>query len=908
MLATHAFAATDVRVNFTLNTTDENGAPLAENRSYFVYRPDNLSKAAPAPMLLVMEGGAATQFHRKADQAGFVVASCTFTGNSLGTVWNNDNPRITGFEDYDYVSAVIARVVAAENCHDVFICGLSKGGHMSYAFACERPAQIKAACSVDEFMGLTSNIPFAPVPILALHGTLDTNVSYTMGRDSVDAWRAFNGLMSATPVTTFESSPLQPGRVTQTTWRSPGAPPVALVTIIGGDHRWPLPGVQTGYDSTDGLWAFFSQFLTSAQPAPKIVSHPVNHTEIAGQRASFWVSATGDPPLRYQWQKNGVDVPGATANWFTLPATTAADNGAVIRAIATNGAGTATSNAATLTVTAAPADPVISAQPADQTVTAGRPGSFSVSATGSGTLQYQWRKNGMNLAGATAATLAVPAALTSDCGGTFSVVVSTAAGNVTSAPATLTVLPAAGGPIILTHPERARVLAGSTGTFNVSAWSPTPLTYQWQQGTFTAVMVDIPGATNARYITPATALSDHLTVVRCVVSNAAGSTTCASEMLFVTSAVAKPTDLTSAIRAYATPGAPFSFTATASGGTAPVRFAARGLPEGLSIDAATGAISGTPLGEGVWPVTLTASNPAGSTSARLTLTVKPTPASWGRERLANLATRGLVGTGENNLIAGFVVQGTAPKRVLVRAVGPTLASFGVPGALADPRLTLIDGRGQPVMSVDDWNPAGPVAALAASVGAFELSAGSKDAAAVATLEPDNYTVRVEGSAGAATGVALIEVYDADAAGSASQQINLSTRGLAGRDGNQMIAGFVIAGTEARSVLIRAIGGATLGAFGLAGGLGDPALEVYDSSGDRVAANDDWGRSPDAPFLPQAFSSVGAFPLASASKDAAVLITLPPGAYTAKVANRDQPDGVALVEIYEAPAPPGPGAF
>src|SRR5213075_1775737 len=102
-----------------------------------------------------------------------------------------------------------------------------------------------------------------------------------------------------------------------------------------------------------------------------------------------------------------------------------------------------------------------------------------------------------------------------------------------------------------------------------------------------------------------------------------------------------------------------------------------------------------------------------------------------------------------------------------------------------------------------------------------------------------------------------------------------------RDGNQMIAGFVIAGGQPRGVLIRAIGGATLGGFGITGGLGDPALEIYNSAGERIALNDDWGRSPDAPFLSQAFSSVGAFALANTSKDAAVLVTLPPGAYTAR---------------------------
>src|SRR5207244_704734 len=161
--------------------------------------------------------------------------------------------------------------------------------------------------------------------------------------------------------------------------------------------------------------------------------------------------------------------------------------------------------------------------------------------------------------------------------------------------------------------------------FAVTAWSPTPMTYQWQKGTFTTNMVDIPGATNATYTTPVTTLADHLTIFRCIVSNAAGSVTSATEMLFVTAAVAKPTDITSAIRAYATPGLPFNYTATSSGGTTPVTFSASPLPAGLTIDARTGVISGTPAAEGVTNITLTATNSAGSTSARLALTVKSTP-------------------------------------------------------------------------------------------------------------------------------------------------------------------------------------------------------------------------------------------------------------------------------------------
>ncbi len=624
--ARDAFAATDVHLTFTLATTNADGASLTESRDYFVYRPDNLSKVAPVPVVLVMEGGAATFFHRKADQAGFVVVSCTFNGNSLGTVWNNDNPRITGFEDYDYVAAVIDRVAVSDNCNDAFICGLSKGGHMSYAFACERPDKIRAACSVDEFMGLTSNIPVAPVPILALHGTLDTNVPYTMGKDSIDAWRAMDGLMSATPITTYESSPLQPGRVTQTTWRGgTGGTQVAFVTIIGGTHLWPVPTGQTGYDSTDGVWAFFSQFLTSAQPAPKIVSPPVNNTQLLGQPASFWVAATGNLPLRYQWQKNGVEIAGATSTWLTIPAISSADNGATFRAVVTNALGSVTSSVATLTVAAAPIDPVVTTQPTDQMVIAGQPAAFSAAATGSGTLRYQWRKNGVNLAGATDPSLALPVALTADSGATISVVVSNTVGSATSTAATLAVSPATGAPIILTSPERARVLVGQPGTFSVTAGSPAPMTYQWQRGTFTSNMVNIVGATSAAYTTPITTLADHLSIFRCTVSNAVGSSTSATEMLFVTATATRPTDITSAITAYGLLGTPFKYAITSSGGTMPLTFSASPLPAGLSMNATTGAISGTPTAAGTTSVTLTASNQAGSFSRTLALTINSVP-------------------------------------------------------------------------------------------------------------------------------------------------------------------------------------------------------------------------------------------------------------------------------------------
>jgi poly(3-hydroxybutyrate) depolymerase len=632
ILAGAGFGATDVRVDFTLNTRDAYGGPLQQRRYYYVYRPDNLSRTTPVPMVLDMSAGgsgAATFLHRKAGEAGFVVVSCSFSGNSTGTpgtVWNNDNPRISGFEDFDYIDEVINRVKASDNCDDAFVTGLSKGGHMSLAYACERPSMIRAASSLDEFMGLTSNIPSAPVPLIVFQGTSDTNVSYAMVKDTVDAWRAVNGLLNTTPVTTYESSPRIPGKVSQTTWRGGiGGTQVAFVTIIGGTHTYPTPAIQTGYDFTDGLWAFFSQFRTSGQASPKIVSQPVNNIQISGQPASFRVAATGSAPLSYQWQKNGVDIPEATANWFSVPATTLDDSGATFRAVVGNDSGSVTSAPATLTVSAAPAGPTITADPADQAVIAGQPVSFTVTATGTSPLGYQWMKNGVNIAGATAASFDIPAAISPDCGASFSVVITDAVGSLTSNRATLTVTPAAGAPIILANPVRPRVLTGQKASFSVTAWSASPMSYQWQKGMFGGNMTDIEGATEATYATPLTTLADHLTLVRCVVSNPAGSVTSANEMLFVTTDTKAPTDITSAITASAQVGTPFSYTITSSGGTTPIGYSASPLPEGLTLDPDSGRISGTPAATGASSIVISASNSAGSMSRILTLTVTVDP-------------------------------------------------------------------------------------------------------------------------------------------------------------------------------------------------------------------------------------------------------------------------------------------
>ena len=629
--ATSALAGTTTSNYFTLNSQDAYGSPLTEGRFYYVYRPSNLSLQTTAPMILFLEAGAnagpATFWNTIADQAGLVIVSCGWEGNMNwpSGVWNNHNPRTCGWDDYDYLTAVITRVRASDNCNDAFIVGFSKGGHTALAYACEHPEMVRGAATIDESMLQSENIPTAPVPIMALHSSTDLLVHYTLVRDTADAWRAFDGLLHVIPETTFESSPTLPSRVTQATWRGTNGLQVAFVTIIGGTHSIPTSGSQTGYDCTKGMWAFFSQFVTTPQVAPKILSQPVNNKQFAGQPASFWAVAKGIPPLSYQWQKNGINITGATSAWYTTPPTTLADNGAAFRAIVTNLSGSVTSSAATLTVIAAPLDPVVTISPSDQTVTAGQPATLSASATGTPPFTYRWTKNGIDIAGATHASLRLSPVIGPDSGAAFRVIVTNSVGSATSVVATVNALAAPGAPIILKSPERPRVLAGQQATWSVTAWSPSPMRYQWQTGTYTTNLADIPNATNATCTTPPTTTNDNVTVYRCVVSNPAGDVTSASDMLFVGTQINAPFDMRCPVTATGQVAVPFTYTIVPYGATPPVTFDASPLPNGLTVNPATGVISGTPPAVLTTNITLAASNSAGGVTQRLVLSIISTP-------------------------------------------------------------------------------------------------------------------------------------------------------------------------------------------------------------------------------------------------------------------------------------------
>src|SRR5215469_6664129 len=191
---------------------------------------------------------------------------------------------------------------------------------------------------------------------------------------------------------------------------------------------------------------------------PSITTQPANQTVNIGQMATFSVTATGTAPLSYQWQKNQVNIAGATSASYTTPATTSADNGTNFRVIVTNPVSNVTSSAATLTVNAAGGGPSITTQPANQTVSFGQTAMFSVTATGTAPLSYQWQKNQVNISGATSASFTTPATTLADNGTSFRVIVTNPVSSVTSSAATLTVSapPPVATSVLTQHNDNAR--------------------------------------------------------------------------------------------------------------------------------------------------------------------------------------------------------------------------------------------------------------------------------------------------------------------------------------------------------------------------------------------------------------------------------------------------------------------
>jgi hypothetical protein len=362
--------------------------------------------------------------------------------------------------------------------------------------------------------------------------------------------------------------------------------------------------------------------------------------------------------------------------------------------------------------------------------------------------------------------------------------------------------------------------------------------------------------------------------------------------------------ITSPLSATTTVNQPFTYQITAT--NTPTSFDATGLPAGLSVDTDTGLINGTPTAVGTFQVTLSATNASGTGTAVLMLVVdngNPTPSPT-PGLLRNISTRDDVLTGDNVLIGGFIITGgVTPKTVVIRGLGPSLATANPPveGTLSDPVLTLTMPDGSTVTN-DNWKD-NTLEDQTIITGAGLAPGSDSEAVIVATLPPvdpsipgNGYTAKVSGL-NDGTGVALMEVYDLDdPLTTTSQLANISTRGFVGMGDNVMIGGFISGpGTNDGKVLMRALGPSLIDA-NVPGALADPTVELFNGDGDSIDFNDNWQDTAGDEIL-----ATGLAP----SKDAesAILITQVAGNYTFVVRGVNNTTGVALVEAYHLPNPP-----
>jgi uncharacterized protein YggT (Ycf19 family) len=280
----------------------------------------------------------------------------------------------------------------------------------------------------------------------------------------------------------------------------------------------------------------------------------------------------------------------------------------------------------------------------------------------------------------------------------------------------------------------------------------------------------------------------------------------------------------------------------------------------------------------------------------LQATIAPPPS------LGNISTRAFVQTGDNVMIGGFIVQGSEPMRLIIRAIGPELTQYGVPNPLADPTLELHDGTGALIASNDNWQTT-IIGGIITHDQVQEITNSGRapgdprESAIIADLPAGNYTAIVRG-VNNTTGVALVEVYDLDT-GSSSILGNISTRSFVQIGDNVMIGGFIVQGIGPKRVIIRAIG-PELGQYGIPDPLADPTLELHDGTGALIASNDDWQHTIIGGIITQdqvqEIQNSGHAP--GDSRESAIIADLPAGNYTAIVRGVNSTIGVALVEVYD----------
>lgn len=280
-----------------------------------------------------------------------------------------------------------------------------------------------------------------------------------------------------------------------------------------------------------------------------------------------------------------------------------------------------------------------------------------------------------------------------------------------------------------------------------------------------------------------------------------------------------------------------------------------------------------------------AMSPSATASPNSSASPSGTPKSSAVKPL-NISTRLRVENGQNVIIGGFIITGTAPKKVGIRALGPSLSQAGIAGTLSDPVLELHGSSGEVIARNDNWRDRRETEDDCRSNG-LALS-DDHESVIIATLAPGAYTAIVSAQK-SATGTGLVEVYDLDQAAD-SKLANISTRGLVLSAQNVMIGGFILGGnTDGTSVLIRAVG-PSLGRLGIEGAMTNPTLSLFDGNGALLRTNDNWRDGQETEIR-----NTGMVP--ADDLEAAIVETLPAGSYTAVVSGKDGGTGIGLIEVF-----------
>lgn len=627
---------------------------------------------------------------------------------------------------------------------------------------------------------------------------------------------------------------------------------------------------------------------------PIAITHaPTAQSAPRGESVVFTVGADGSGPFTYQWLHDSQPIAGATESILRLTGLRDTDAGAYAVRI-TNPVGTATSTAATLSVTE-PVSLTITQQPAGGPLLAWTQFDLNVTVTGSGPISYQWRRNGSPIAGATLPTYSIWSAPYSGSTyvGSYDVVISAPYSTVTSHAVDVVW----GGPqITLTAGDRLTVPAGGAFTAGVTAVGDGPFTYQWSrtgggltvptnqssltlnsvrsidQGPYTVTVTDATGASTQLYFM--------------VVVGPAGQSRVATSPPQVT-ALGRRVELSA------------TYSTTGAGDTARFQWYRDGQP--IADATATTLVLSDLQPSDLGHYTVAVMDGAD------TYFSAPIPVLLRDARLVNLSARGWSGLNDDTFSVGFVLAGAAADPqgpILVRGIGPTLADFQVRNVLANPRLELKAGDGTVLAANDDWNSVttGPVGVSAGRptflrYGAFALADTSHDSAlAIPRPAAAPYTAPIT-SGNDSTGVVLTEIY-VDPAGP-QRLTNLSVRARTSPGDGTLTAGFVIGGTEPLRLMIRGVG-PTLADFGVSGVLINPRILLFDATGTEIGNNDTWGNGEFAAEIRRLETLTGAFALPADSNDAVMIVTLEPGLYSAQIQGIGDPTGVALIELYELP--------